>query len=1084
MDPALNKVRNLFGFGNSQIHVGDNVTVKQVDNKCLADLRGTDPRLDKQRIEEFNGGLLDNLCNWVFTDRAFDRWRNDPDGRLLWVKGDAGKGKTMLLCSIINELDKVKPAKLAYFFCQASDEDLSCSVAVLRGLVYMLADNHSSLRELVEEKYDRAGRNLFWDNNAWFALKGIFSTILEKTKLEPMFIIIDALDECTNGLFQLLDLVITFSAESPHVKWIISSRNISQIERHLEESIQRTALRVELGTSSESNSFRTYLQSMVNVLATSRCYNHQTKMTVKLQFERNAEANFLWVALACQALEHVDSQKVIRTVHQFPRGLDCLYKHLLDELLMQHDSCTSGGVDRGMCRQVLAVAAAVSRPISLAELSRLVGTDAKDTERLVDFSHAFIALRGETIYFVHQSAKDFLLSPAASTSPLSINIAATHLDLFETSLRVMGSTLKHDIYELKRPGVSIYEVSPPDLDPLEQIRYCCVYWVDHLDAWGSESHEEVAKALLNGGVVDIFLRKCFLHWLEALSLLKSFPKGIRSIAKLSSLIQERRGTDELSALIQDAHRLMRFHQFAIENYPLQVYAAALIFSPKNSIIRHVFRKEEPSYIIKKPATEDDWSPLIQTLEGHDDEIVAMASNGGKNAKIVASASRDGSIKVWDVTTGERLHTLSLPNNGQSLDGALMAFPEDDVGILISTSGSRVNIWNLTTGRCEGVLEDSPGSEIIALSFLGSADSECVTLTAGGDIRIWNLETRLPTKTTKIASEDILGFAFGRIVHASLACDSSSRSRLLIRPRSLNPLWYLRPMTVWDIETGKCLQTIDDESFHIDPTALSHDGERVASNPSGSVIKIWEAATGKCLQTLQCRNKGVQVTWLAFSSDSTQLASILDGAVMVWSVESGQCLNVLHVSTTPRSRLHFVADSKYLAVSTGNTINILDVLLQEDQLLHSRTRSSIDRVLLSSNEKYLALYMTCGTLEIHDLEEGQSIWSEEPFTNVEDIRFVCSQEPCLEIEGYDRSIVPGGMIEIQCRVVYLPGLSEGGPVAHHKYKITGPWILRDSEKLLWLPAKYRPRMWYTQNVVGSSIAIGSDHGRIFYLQFDS
>ena len=48
----MNTVEKLTASGNAQVHVGDNHAFYQGDNKCLSDLRGTDPRLDKQRIED------------------------------------------------------------------------------------------------------------------------------------------------------------------------------------------------------------------------------------------------------------------------------------------------------------------------------------------------------------------------------------------------------------------------------------------------------------------------------------------------------------------------------------------------------------------------------------------------------------------------------------------------------------------------------------------------------------------------------------------------------------------------------------------------------------------------------------------------------------------------------------------------------------------------------------------------------------------------------------------------------------------------------------------------------------------------
>lgn len=435
----------------------------------------------------------------------------------------------MLLCSIIDHLRASKAARLAYFFCQASDESPSSSVAVLRGLVYMLTDEHEAIRQLVEDRYKNAGRNLFWDNNAWFARKEILSAILDRGDWGPIVIIIDALDECTTGLVQLLDLVIALSPRSPRVKWIISSRNYANIEHHLEESTRNPILRIELGASSEAASFRTYLQSKVDTLAHDESYDQETTLAVRLHFERNYNVNLLWVSLACQTLQRVPKEQVKGVVQRFPRGLDSLYLHLLAQVLRP--------VSNDTCRKVLAVIAVASRPISLIELSCLVGITEQDTARVVSLCHAFLTLQDETIYFGHQSAKDFLLSSTASEAPILFTAAAIHDSVLQRSLQAMESTLQRDIYNLQRPGFFIDDLAVPHPDPLARVHYSCVHWVDHLAAWAPRNPEAVLECLRDGGLVDQFLRRCFLTWLEALSLLKSFPSGVRLMARLLTLVK-------------------------------------------------------------------------------------------------------------------------------------------------------------------------------------------------------------------------------------------------------------------------------------------------------------------------------------------------------------------------------------------------------------------------------------------------------------------------------------------------------------------------------------------------------------------
>lgn len=56
-------------------------------DRCLADLRTTDPRHDKKRIEDTKGGLLADAYRWILHNPDFERWRDDPQSRLLWIKG-------------------------------------------------------------------------------------------------------------------------------------------------------------------------------------------------------------------------------------------------------------------------------------------------------------------------------------------------------------------------------------------------------------------------------------------------------------------------------------------------------------------------------------------------------------------------------------------------------------------------------------------------------------------------------------------------------------------------------------------------------------------------------------------------------------------------------------------------------------------------------------------------------------------------------------------------------------------------------------------------------------------------------------
>ncbi|KAL3607787.1 Vegetative incompatibility protein HET-E-1 [Fusarium poae] len=127
----------------TRIHQGDNYYNFSHDDKkkCLLDLRITDPSHDKARIEQSKGGLREESYCWIFENEEFKQWKkSESDSQFLWIKGDPGKGKTMLLAGIIDELvtEPENFGQVAYFFCQETDSRINNATAVLRGLIYMI----------------------------------------------------------------------------------------------------------------------------------------------------------------------------------------------------------------------------------------------------------------------------------------------------------------------------------------------------------------------------------------------------------------------------------------------------------------------------------------------------------------------------------------------------------------------------------------------------------------------------------------------------------------------------------------------------------------------------------------------------------------------------------------------------------------------------------------------------------------------------------------------------------------------------------------------------------------------------------
>ncbi|PVH71314.1 hypothetical protein DL98DRAFT_521125, partial [Cadophora sp. DSE1049] len=582
--------------------------------KCMQDLRLTDPRLNKERIEATKGGLLKKAYRWI--------------------KGDPGKGKTMLLCGIANELQNslARSALLSYFFCQATDSRINRATTVLRGLIYLLVDQQPSLISHV-------------------ALTKIFCSILQDPNLDNTYLIVDALDKCVVDLPRLLSFIAQTSSVSTRIKWVISSRNWPEIEKTLDTAIQKRRLCLELNADSVSTAVATFIQTKVHDLREKNKYKSETR-----------------------DLSNLSKWKAVQKLKALPPGLDALYQRMLDQIMASEDS--------KLCISVLAVVSTVYRPITIDKLVTLVkmpnrvNGEYKALAEIIGYCRSFLAIRECTIFFMHQSAKDFLIKKAPQ-KPLLFKAQDVHNSIFSRSLQVMSITLQRDIYNLRAPGISIDQVEPPDPDSLATVRYSCLYWVDHL--LKCQTREDTIKDLKDLGPVYSFLRQYFLYWLKAMSLLKSMSEGVVIIRKLEDLQFDK--SPNLRTFIQDATRFAVSNRSIIEQAPLQAYCSALIFAPEKSIIK------------RKP----------RTLEGHSGPVNSVAFS--PDGKQVVSGSYNNMVQLWDAATGAALQTLK----GHSSAVNSVAFSPDGKQVVSGSYDKTVRLWDAATGAALQTLEGHSSS---------------------------------------------------------------------------------------------------------------------------------------------------------------------------------------------------------------------------------------------------------------------------------------------------------------------------------------------------------------------------------------
>ncbi|KAJ5708179.1 hypothetical protein N7488_007980 [Penicillium malachiteum] len=904
---------------------------ESLDQACLHDLRTTNPHDDKERIKETNGGLLEDSYRWIFDNEAFKQWQGSQSNRLLWVRGDPGKGKTMLLCGIIEELIRLygDTATISFFFCQATNMRINSATSVVRGLIYSLVENNPSLLRHVRARYNYTGKELFEDVNTWSALISIFTEILKDLSFKGVsYLIVDALDECQNGRRELLDLIVKSSVAHPEIKWVISSRNKDKIIERLDSAPHIAPISLELNEAS------------VDSLAKQKKYDEKITATVKRHLLTNSQGTFLWVALVWKNLDQMPKRHVMKNLDMFPPGLDALYHRMMGQVRDSEDA--------GLCKQILGTATAVSRPVTLSELSSLhAGRDGFDDLNtlfeLIGICGSFLTLRESTVTFVHQSAKDFL-TREVFTEIFPNGLDSEHHTIFSQCLNVLSKTLRRDIFGLKLPGISTKDIRVPSPNPLAPANYACVYWVDHLVACKNDTTYRLS--LKDREKLDIFMQQKFLHWLEALSILGNLSDGIHAMKRLESLIPKETESDGLLERAQDASRFVQYHRTGIESSPLQVYCSPLVFSPSKSITRLVFREERPDWVLNYPMVEENWSACLQTLEGHSSSVysIAWSPDGSR----LASGSSDNTVRVWDPTTGQSVSTLeghgsSVYSIAWSPDGSRLASGSDD---------KIVRIWDPATGQSVSTLE---GYSHLVNSIAWSPDGNQI---ASGSwdmtVRIWDLATGQSVSTLKGHSSSVNSIAWSPD-GSQLASGSSDNT-----------------VRVWDPTTGQSVSTLEGYSSSVNSIAWSPDGSRLASGSSDNTVRVWDPTTGQSVSTLEGHSSSVNS--IAWSPDGNQIASgSWDMTVRIWDLATGQSVSTLEGHSSLVYSITWSPDGNQIASgSWDTTVQIWDPATGQSVSTLKGHSSSVNSIAWSPDGSQLASGSSDNTVRVWDPTTGQSV----------------------------------------------------------------------------------------------------------------
>ncbi|KAG0324432.1 hypothetical protein BGZ99_001814 [Dissophora globulifera] len=302
--------------------------------------------------------------------------------------------------------------------------------------------------------------------------------------------------------------------------------------------------------------------------------------------------------------------------------------------------------------------------------------------------------------------------------------------------------------------------------------------------------------------------------------------------------------------------------------------------------------------------EQNWNRGIhfaKELPGHTEGIYCIQFDDQK----IISGSRDNTIKIWDLASGQCLRTYL----GHT--ASVLCLQYDEERIVSGSSDTTIIVWDLESGA---TLQRLVGHTDSVLSLRFEKDI-VVSCSKDRTVKIWNISTgeRIRTLVGHRAAVNAVQFS-----------PEASTSPISGSPRVVVSASGDKTIKIWSFETGECLRTLEGHSRGI--ACIQFEGNVIVSGSSDRSIKIWDIARGECVKTL-VGHEGL-VRTLQFSG-SRIISGGYDETLKIWDKETGKLLADMDGRHSHRVfKLQF-NDSKIVSCSQDQKIIIWDFAVGVD-----------------------------------------------------------------------------------------------------------------------------------------------------------
>ncbi len=287
--------------------------------------------------------------------------------------------------------------------------------------------------------------------------------------------------------------------------------------------------------------------------------------------------------------------------------------------------------------------------------------------------------------------------------------------------------------------------------------------------------------------------------------------------------------------------------------------------------------------------------LAHTLIGHSERVESLAFL--LNDTVLASASADGVVRLWNVEAGTLAQAFDASNNAI---GTLAVSPNGN-WLALAGSDNKIMLWDAKAGHMAGEFNGHAGS-VRQMAF--SPDGHTLaSVSRDQSVILWNVDKREAIHRLSGYEDAILALAFAPNGRRIATGDAKGQIRY------------------WEISSGKLVGYFRAHDERITALAFSPDGKWLASGGQDNFLKLWDTGLERKDRLLGGAPRAVNA--IVFTADSKwMLAAGTSDAVKIWDVDSGQVVQQLYGRNNNIYALALSADGS--AVATGGENQVVQI----------------------------------------------------------------------------------------------------------------------------------------------------------------